>query len=294
MDCSMPGFPVLPYLPGFAQTYVNWVSDAILPICGVFLKLDILTAVQRYLLVFLICIFLMISDAEHLSMCLLASCIFPSGKKCLFRSFADFSIELFGFLTLSYMSSLYILDPLSDIILWKAVWTFLKKLKIELPYDPAIPLLSICTKRMKTLIWKYIYTPMFISIVQPLSHVWLFVTTWTAAHQVSLSITNSQRCSNSCPSSRWCHPTISFSVIPFSSHGQSFPASGSFPMSQFFTSSGQSIGASASASVLPMNIQVWFPLRLTSFILLQFKRLSGVFSNTTVQKHQFFGAQPSL
>ena len=100
--------------------------------------------------------------------------------------------------------------------------------------------------------------------------------------------------SNSCPSRRWCHATISSSVVPFSSRLQSFPASGSFPMSQFFTSGGQSIGVSASASVLPMNIQDLFPLRLTGWISLQSKGLSGVFSNTTVQKHQFFGTQLSL
>ena len=94
--------------------------------------------------------------------------------------------------------------------------------------------------------------------------------------------------SNSCPLSWSWHPTISSSVIPFSSCLQSFPASGSFQMSQFFTSGGQSIGVSASASVPPMNIQDWFPLRLTGWISLQFKRLSRVFSNTTVQKHQFF------
>ena len=100
--------------------------------------------------------------------------------------------------------------------------------------------------------------------------------------------------SNSCPLSWWCHPTILSSVIPFSSHLQSFPASGSFPMSQFFTSGGQSMGVSASASVLPVNIQGWFPLGLTGLISLQSKRLSRVFSNTTVQKHPFFGAQLSL
>ena len=98
--------------------------------------------------------------------------------------------------------------------------------------------------------------------------------------------------SNSCPSSRWCHPTISSSVIPFPSYLQSFPASGSFQMSQFFTSGGQSIGASALTSVLPMNIQDWFPLGWTGWIFLQSKGLSRVFSNTKVQKHQFFGAQP--
>ena len=86
--------------------------------------------------------------------------------------------------------------------------------------------------------------------------------------------------SNSRPSSRWCHPTISSSVVPFSSHLQSFPGSGSFPMSQFFASCGQSIGASASASVLPMHIQDWFPLGLTGWISLQSKRFSRVFSNT--------------
>ena len=98
---------------------------------------------------------------------------------------------------------------------------------------------------------------------------------------------------NSCPLSRWCHPAISSSVIPFSSYPQSFPASGSFPMSQLFTWSGQSIGASASTSVLPMNTQDWSPLGWTGWISLQSKGLSRVFSNTTIQNHQFFGAQLS-
>jgi len=100
--------------------------------------------------------------------------------------------------------------------------------------------------------------------------------------------------SDSCPLSQWCHPTISSSVIPFSSCPQSFPASGSFTMSQFFASGGQSVGASASASVLPMNIQGWFPLELTGLISLLPKGLSRVFSTTTIAKHQFFGAQLSL
>ena len=98
--------------------------------------------------------------------------------------------------------------------------------------------------------------------------------------------------SNSCPLSQWCHPTVSSSVIPFSSCPQSFPASGSFPMSQLFSWGGQSIGASASASVLPLNTQDW-SLGWTGGISLQSKGLSRVFSNTTVQKHQFFGAQLS-
>ena len=99
---------------------------------------------------------------------------------------------------------------------------------------------------------------------------------------------------NPCPLSQWCHPTISSSVIPFSSHLESFPASGSFQMSQLFASGGQSIGVSASASVLPMNIQDWFPLGWTGWVSLLFKGLAMVFSNTTVQKHQFFGASLSV
>ena len=98
---------------------------------------------------------------------------------------------------------------------------------------------------------------------------------------------------NSCPLSRWCHPTISSSVVPFSSCLQSFPASESFPMSQLFASGGQDIGVSASTAVLPMNTQDWSPLGWTGWISLQSKGLSSIFSNTTVQKHQFFGAQLS-
>jgi len=101
-------------------------------------------------------------------------------------------------------------------------------------------------------------------------------------------------CSSSCPLSLWCHPTISFSVAPFSPCPQSFPASGSFLMSRLFASGGQSIGASTSASVLPMNIQDWFSLGQTGWISLQFKGLSRVFSSTILWKHHLFGAQPFL
>ena len=100
--------------------------------------------------------------------------------------------------------------------------------------------------------------------------------------------------SNSCPSSHWCHPTVSFSVVPLSYCLQSSPASGSFPMSWFFTSGGQSIDVSVSTSVLPMNIQDWFLLGLIGWISLQAQGLWRVFSSTTVQKHQFFRAQLSL
>ena len=131
----------------------------------------------------------------------------------------------------------------------------------------------------------------FFSSVQLLSRVWLFVTPWIAAHQASLSFTNSRVYSNSCPLSWWCHPTISSSVIPFSSRLRSSLTSGSFPVSQLFASGGQSIGVSDWASVLPMNIKNLFPLGLTPWISLQSKGLSRVFSNTTVQKHQFFIVQ---
>ena len=130
------------------------------------------------------------------------------------------------------------------------------------------------------------------SSFQLLSRVWFFATPWIAACQASLSITDKVH-SNSCPSSQWCHPTISSSVVPFSSCPQSLPASESFPMSQLFAWGGQSIRVSVLASVLPMNTQDWSPLEWTGWISLQSKGLSRVFSNTTVQKHQFFGAQLS-
>ena len=132
------------------------------------------------------------------------------------------------------------------------------------------------------------------SSVQSLSRVRLSVTPWIAGHQASLSITNSGSLLKLIPLNQWCHPIISSSVVPFSFCLQSFPVSESFPVSQFFILGGQSIGVSVSASVLPMNIQYWFPLGWVGWISLQSKGLSRVFSNTTVQKHQFFGAQLSL
>ena len=140
----------------------------------------------------------------------------------------------------------------------------------------------------------YFFSNWNISSVQLLSRVWLFATPWTAARQASLSITNSQSLLKLVSIESVVHPTFSSSVVPFSSHIQSFPASGSFPMSQFFTSSGQSIGASASASVLPMNILERLALGWTGWNSLQTNGLSRVFSNTTALKHQFFGTQLSL
>ena len=127
--------------------------------------------------------------------------------------------------------------------------------------------------------------------VQLLSRVRLFATPWMQHTRPPCPSPTARVYSNSCPLSQWCHPTISSSVIAFSSCPQSFPASGFFQMSQFFASGGQNIGVSASASVLPMTIQDWFPLGWTGWISLLSKGLSRVFSNTTVQKHLFFGAQ---
>ena len=131
-------------------------------------------------------------------------------------------------------------------------------------------------------------------VVQSLSCVWLFVIPWTAGRHAFYSSLSPGVCSNSCPLSCWCHPAISSSIILFSSCPQSFPASGSFPVSQLFASVGQSIGVSASVSVPPMNIQDWFPLVLTDLISLLSKGLSRVFSSTRIWQHQFFGVQPSL
>ena len=130
-----------------------------------------------------------------------------------------------------------------------------------------------------------------IFVVQLLRWVQFFATPWTAPCQASLSFTVPPRvCSNSCLLNQWCHPTISSSVVPFSSCPQSFPASGSSPMSPLFASGGQSIGASPSASVLPVNIPGWFPLGLTGLISLLSVRLSRVFSSTTAWKHQYSSA----
>ena len=131
------------------------------------------------------------------------------------------------------------------------------------------------------------------SSVHSLSRVRLFATPWIAACQASLSITNSRSSLKLMSLSQWCHPAVSSSVVPFSSCPQSFPASGSFEVSQLFASSGQSITVSASTSVLPMSTQDWSPLGWTGWISLQSKGLARVFSKTAVQKHQFFSAELS-
>ena len=136
----------------------------------------------------------------------------------------------------------------------------------------------------------YVFNP---SSVQSLSRVWFLTTPWIAAHQASCPSPTPGVHSDSHPSSQWCHPAISSSVVSCSSCPQSLPASKSFPMTQLFAWGGQSTGVSASASVLKMNTQGWSPSEWTGWISLQSKGLSRVFSNTTVQKHQFFSAQLS-
>ena len=126
------------------------------------------------------------------------------------------------------------------------------------------------------------------------SCIWLFTIPWVIGPWLPRLSPTSGACSNLCQSTQWCHSTIQSSVIPFSIGLQSFPVAGSFPRSQFFTSGGQSIVISVSASLLPMNIQDWFPSGLTGLISLKSKGLSRVFSNIIVQKHQFFSAQLSL
>ena len=135
---------------------------------------------------------------------------------------------------------------------------------------------------------------MVVAVVQLLSRVQLFTTPWTAAHQAPLFFTISQSLLRFMSIELWCYLTISLSVALFSFCLLSFPASGSFPMSQVFSSGSQSTVASASTSVLPVNTQDWFPLGLTGFISWLSKGLSRVFSSTTVWKHQLFGTQPSL
>ena len=157
--------------------------------------------------------------------------------------------------------------------------------------------LNICekfeSKKFTSLLCLFSYWYWYsVSSVQSLSRVQLFATPLQHTRPPCLSPILRVH-SDSHPSSQWCHPAISSSVVPFSSCPQSLSASGSFPMSQLFASGGQSIGVSASASVFPMNTQDWSPLGWTGWISLQSKGLSRVFSSTTVQKHQFFSAQLS-
>ena len=169
--------------------------------------------------------------------------------------------------------------------LWKTIWCYLLKVKMYAPYGPTNPLLDTQTSYC---------------VLRPAVQFSCSVVSYSLRpHEPQPDMPpypspTARIYPNPRPSSQWCHPTISPSVIPFSSCPQSFPASGSLQMSQLFALGGQSIGVSASISVLPKNTQDWSPLGWTGWISLQCKGLSRAFSNTTVQKHQFFGAQLSL
>ena len=188
--------------------------------------------------------------------------------------------------------ALFCLEDFSSSLFLFAIEHCLSLKQLVLIHQASVQILS-----KRVLDWSHsVEDPLFHSVqsVQSLSPVWLFVTPWIAARQASLSITNSRSSLNSLPSSQWWHPAISSSVVPFSSCPQSLPASESFPMSQqLFPWGGQSTGVSALASVLPKKSQGWSPSEWTGWISLRSKGLSRVFSNTTLQKHQFFGTQPS-
>ena len=185
---------------------------------------------------------------------------------------------------------MFLTSPIKNIellfIFLLALWSFFMKFLLKQLLHSHFWWLVLTDLLFFSIYSQYISFVTF-SSVQSLSRVWLLATPWIAARQAPGVY------SNSCPLSQWCHPAISSSVVPFFSCPQSLPASGSFPMSQLFTWGGQSIGVSASASVLPLNTQDWSPSGWTGWISLQSKGLSRAFSNTTVQKHQFFGAQLS-
>ena len=175
----------------------------------------------------------------------------------------------------------------SSILAWRIPWTekpgglqFIGLLRVRHDWsDLACTHTHLCAK---------------FSSVQSLSHIRLFATPWTAAPQASMIITFSRRSPKYMSSNQWCHSAISSSAVPFSSCPQSLPASESFPLSQLFAWGGLNTGVSALALFLPKNTQDWSPLEWTGWISLQSKGLSRVFSNTIVQKHQFFGTQLSL
>ena len=176
-------------------------------------------------------------------------------------------------------------DPMAPLFMEFSRQDYWSGLPCPSPGDLPDPGIEPCLLHHRQILYCLSHQVQFSSVIQ------LCLTLRLQHARLPYSSPSPRACSNACPSSQWCHLTMSSSATPFFSCLQFFPASGSFPMTQFFASGGQSIGVSASASVLPMNIQGWFPLGLTGLISLQSKEQSGVFSNTTFQKHQFFSAQ---
>jgi len=270
MDCSTPGFPVHHQPTELAQTNVRWVGDAIQP--------------------------------SHPLSSPSPPAFFPN-----IRAFSNESVLCIRWP--KYWSFSFSISPSNEclvLISFRIDWFELLAVSPEFMWLSvniycAYAALSWRNKRMlMNVIYKiqmyslHVEKDTVFTSVQWLSYVLLFVIPWTAAHQASLSITNSQSLLKLISIESVVLSNISSSVVSFSSCLQSFPALRSFPMSQFFASGGQSIGVSVSASVLPMNNQDWFPSGLTGLISLQSKGLSRVFTNTTVPKHQFFHAQLSL
>ena len=245
-----------------------------------------------YLIVVFICIFLANNEVEHLLTCNWLSVQLLHLRKFLFKSLAlpsfmkdNFVRDTILYLQLILAHSLLFFPSGFPWCYWGISCHFL--LYNFFFFLIALKILSLFLMFNNSIV-------ICLTLVQSLSCVWLFATLWTAARQASLSITNSQSLLKLMSIELVMPSNHLFSAIPFSTCFQSFPLSGSFLMSQFFISVGQSIGASALASVFPVNIQDWSPLGLTGLISLQSKGLSRIFSNTTVQKDQLFGAQLSL
>ena len=274
MDCSTPGFPVHHQLLQLAQTHVHRFGDAIQPshrlsspllLPSIFLSIRVFSS----------------KSVLHIRWPKYWRFSFSISSYNEYSGVISFEIAWFDLLAVQGTLK-NLLQPHSSkaLILWRSAFFIVQIFSWE-------------NSKITTCCWITVDRRMF-SSVQSLGRVWLFVTPWTAVHQASLSITNS-----------WSPPKPMSIVLvvpsshlilcyPLSSCPQSFPASRSFQMSQLSTSSGQSIGVSASTSGPPMNTQDWSPLEWTGWISLESKGLSRVFSNTTVQKHQFFCAQPSL
>ena len=263
MDCSTPGFPVLHHLLELVQTHVHWVSNAIQP--------------------------------SHPCHPLLLPSIFPSTSV--------FSIEwaLHIRWPKNWSFNISACNEYSGLISFRIDWFDLLAIQETLKsllqhHNSKASILWLSTFFMVQLSHPYTTTGFstFSSAQFSLSVVSDSLQPHESQHTRPLCPSPTPRVyPNSCPLSRWCHPAISSSVLPFFSCPQSLPASGSFPMSQLFAWGGQSIGVSASASVLPMNTQDWSPSGWTGWISLQSKGRSRVLSNTTVQKHQFFSTQLS-
>ena len=270
MDCSMPGLPVHHQLLKFTQTHVHWVSDAIQP-SHPLLSLILLPSIFPSIRVF----------SNESALCMrwpkywsFSFNISPSNEHPGLISFRMDWLDLLAVrgtlksLLQHYSSKASILQHSAFFIV-----------QLSHPYMTTGKTITLTRRTFVGKVMSLLFNMLPRLVITFLSRSKRLLISWLQSP---------------CPLNRWCHPAISSSVVPFSSFPQSFPESGSFQMSQLFAWGGQSIGISASTSVLPMNIQDWSPLGWTGWISLQSKGPSRVFSNITVQKHQFFCTQLSL